>query len=122
MPCSKIIILLSLIQLSASEEILSEIFVPKLIEPPRIVVRKLYKDPNNCHLMTWDSQWDKANPSVCRGTTCFRPYFDGETQPGKNKSNFMGLLLNDVTRLYKRTSKRKKKYCTRYSFDRRSNL
>jgi hypothetical protein len=88
----RIFIVLSLIHLSGCEEI----FVPKLIEPPRIIFRKLYPDPNNCHQMTWDADWDKMNPSVCRGSSCFRPYYDGPTQPDpKNFTRSCGLTKGE---------------------------
>ena len=56
-----------------------EVNVPKLVEPPLVIVRKLYKDPTECHQMTWDLYG--IDPKSCRGPSCFRPYFSGQVQP-----------------------------------------
>ena len=58
-----------------------EVRVAKLVEPPLIHIRKLYADPDTCYQMTWDSEWDKINPSFCRGLSCYGPYFNGPVYP-----------------------------------------
>ena len=72
------------------------LYVPKQSEPPRIVVvRKLYKDPVECHQMTWDLYGIK--PSKCRGPSCFRPYFSGPVQPDPttNGTRFCNMLKSE---------------------------
>jgi hypothetical protein len=66
--------------------------VGKLVEPPRIVVRKLYKDPVECHQMTWDLY----GPSKCRGPSCFRPSFSGPVRPDPvNGTRFCNMLKSE---------------------------
>lgn len=64
-----------------------EVKVPKLYEPPRVVVRKLYEDPNYCHQMTWDRYWGDVKPRFCRGGSCYRPFFNGFDMPNITFAN-----------------------------------
>ena len=49
----------------------------------KIILRKLYPDPDQCLQGTWDAYWNKEFPTSCQGLTCFHPYYDGFESPGK---------------------------------------
>ena len=68
--------------------------------------------------MTWDPSWVRLPPSVCRGPSCYHPYFNGQAQPEMTNTSRTCSMLKSESCIkyvvYDKFDKKRPVYVTRY--------